>query len=112
LPPVVASEAGQPVLAAHVDFLARRRAERGIALGPPVLAAAAPAAWRHYDALVDPAGGHPWRGLMTALLRGAGVAEADAAPIVDWLWSEQPHANLWRGQIPGMVAPPRERAGP
>src|SRR5262249_40183912 len=85
------------------------------------LAAAAPAAWLRYDALVDPAGGHPWRALMTTLLEGAGVAAAgaggrpaspgvppDVASLVDWLWDEQPRANLWRAQIPGMVALARE----
>lgn len=74
------------------------------------LAAAAPAAWRRYDELVDPAGGHPWRELMATLLRGAGVGVGAIAPLVDWLWDEQPRANLWRGQIPGMVALARELA--
>ena len=92
-------------------FLARRLAERGVAVEIPALAAAAPAAWRHYDALVDPAGSHPWRELMTALLAGAGVAADRIGPLVDWLWDEQPRANLWRAQIPGMVALARELTG-
>lgn len=93
-----------------LEFLARRLAERGVTVPAPALAAAAPAAWRRYDELVDPAGGHPWRELMTVLLRGAGVAEAGIAPLVDWLWAEQPRANLWRAQVPGMVALVRELA--
>lgn len=92
-------------------FLARRLAERGVAVEIPALVAAAPAAWRHYDALVDPAGGHPWRALMAALLAGAGVAADRIDPLVDWLWDEQPRANLWRAQIPGMVALARELTG-
>jgi putative hydrolase of the HAD superfamily len=47
---------------------------------------------------------------MAALLRGAGVADPDVGPLVDWLWDEQPRANLWRAQIPGMVALARELA--
>jgi HAD superfamily hydrolase (TIGR01549 family) len=35
---------------------------------------------------------------------------ADVAQLVEWLWTEQPHANLWRAQIPGMVALARELA--
>ena len=80
---------------------------------PSALAASAPAAWRCYDALVDPngpAGGHPWRELMAALLRGAGVAAGTVGPVVEWLWHEQPRANLWRAQIPGMVALARDLA--
>lgn len=75
---------------------------------PAALAAAAPAAWQRYDALVDPAGGHPWKALMATLLGGAGVSGAD--PHVDWLWDEQPRANLWRAEVPGMVGLARELA--
>jgi hypothetical protein len=46
---------------------------------------------------------------MATLLRGAGVA--DVAPIVAWLWDEQPRTNLWRAQVPGMVELARELAG-
>jgi HAD superfamily hydrolase (TIGR01549 family) len=115
-PPVVTFDAGQTVIDLDLAFLARRLAERGVSVEIPALAAAAPAAWERYDALVDPAGGHPWRALMTALLEGAGVASAGRGPLarpeiaslVDWLWDEQPRANLWRAQIPGMVALARE----
>jgi len=105
-PPVVTFDAGQTLIDLDLDFLARRLADRGVIVATPALVAAAPAAWRRYDELVDPAGGHPWRELMATLLRGAGVT--DVAPLVDWLWDEQPRANLWRAQIPGMVALARE----
>ena len=105
-PPVVTFDAGQTLIDLDLDFLARRLADRGVSVAPSALVAAAPAAWRRYDELVDPAGGHPWRELMATLLRGAGVT--DVAPLVDWLWDEQPRANLWRAQIPGMVALARE----
>lgn len=107
-PPVVTFDAGQTVIDLDLAFLAHRLAERGVSVEIPALAAAAPAAWQRYDALVDPAGGHPWRALMTALLGGAGVAAERVGPLVDWLWDEQPRANLWRAQIPGMVALARE----
>ena len=85
-------------------FLARRLAERGVTVEISALEGALPGAWRRYDALVDPAGGHPWRALMTALLEGAGVAAGRVGPLVDWLWDEQPRVNLWRAPIPDMVA--------
>ncbi len=107
-PPVVTFDAGQTLIDLDLDFLARRLGERGVLVGRAALDAAAPAAWRRYDELVDPAGGHPWKALMQALLHGAGVADAD--PHVDWLWDEQPRQNLWRGHITGMVELARELA--
>lgn len=89
-------------------FLARRLAERGVTVDVAALAAALPAAWRRYDALIDPAGGHPWHELMATLLAGAGVATDRVDPLVRWLWDEQPRANLWRAPIPDMVALARE----
>lgn len=108
--PVVTFDAGQTLIDLDLDFLSRRLSERRLSIAPAALVQAAPAAWRHYDALVDPAGGHPWRELMTALLRGAGVADSDLGPTVDWLWDEQPRVNLWRAEVPGMVDLARELA--
>lgn len=109
-PPVVTFDAGQTLIDLDLAFLARRLAERGVVVELSALVTAAPAAWRRYDQLVDPAGGHPWRELMATLLEGAGVAAPRVGPLVDWLWDEQPRANLWRAQIPGMVALARELA--
>jgi HAD superfamily hydrolase (TIGR01549 family) len=96
------------VIDLDLAFLARRLGERGVVVDAAALAAAAPAAWRCYDARVDPAGGHPWRALMAALLGGAGIAPDRVGALVDWLWDEQPRANLWRAEVPGMVALARE----
>jgi len=105
-PAVVTFDAGQTFIELDLDFLTRRLAERGVTVARSALAAASPAAWRRYDELVDPAAGHPWRELMTTLLQGAGLA--NVGPLVDWLWEEQPRVNLWRAEIPGMVALARE----
>jgi HAD superfamily hydrolase (TIGR01509 family) len=98
------------VIDLDLAFLARRLAERGVTVDLPALAAAVPTAWQRYDALVDPAGGHPWSELMATLLGGAGIASDRIPALVDWLWSEQPRANLWRAPIPSMVALARELA--
>lgn len=107
-PPVVSFDAGQTVIDIDLGFLARRLAERGVSVEISALAAAVPAAWRRYDALIDPAGGHPWRALMSTLLAGAGIAAPRIDALVDWLWDEQPRANLWRAANPEMVALARE----
>ena len=75
---------------------------------PGALAAAAPAAWRHYDTIVDAGHDHgsSWRALMSSLLAGAGIA--DPEPQSEWLWAENPRANLWRKPISGMVELARE----
>lgn len=101
---MVTFDAGQTFIQLDLAFLARRLAERGAIVTVDALAAAAPAAWRHYDALVRPGGGHPWRDLMAALLDGAGVERNAVPALVDWLWHEQPRANLWRAPIDDMVA--------
>jgi putative hydrolase of the HAD superfamily len=99
------------VIDLDLAFLARRLAERGVAVEIAALEAAMPAAWQRYDTLVDPAGGHPWHALMAMLLGGAGIAADRIDPLVDWLWGEQPRANLWRAPIPDMVGLARELAG-
>jgi HAD superfamily hydrolase (TIGR01509 family) len=108
----VTFDAGQTLIDLDATFLARRLAERGVPVEPAAITAAitaaAPAAWQRYDALVDIATGHPWRALVGTLLAGAGVDEPAIAPLVDWLWTEQPSANLWRAPIPDMVALARE----
>lgn len=91
-----------------LDFLARRLGERGVAAAPSALGAAAPAAWAAYDDLVARGAGHPWKALMQTLLVGAGVP--DPEPLVEWLWTEQPRANLWRKPIPAMLDLARELA--
>jgi len=106
--PVITFDAGQTLIELDLDFLAQRLAERGMEVAPGTLAAAAPAAWARYDELVEAGEGHPWRALMTTLLEGTGAREV--APMVAWLWSEQPRVNLWRKPIPEMVALARELA--
>lgn len=75
------------------------------------LAAAAPAAWRHYDTIVDAGASHhdAWCELMATLLGGAGVA--DPEPLAEWLYRENTRANLWRAPISGMIELARELAG-
>lgn len=105
--PLITFDAGQTLVELDLAFLARRLEERGARAAPEALARAAPAAWRRFDALVDARRGHPWHELMGALLAGAGLEDP---ALVEWLWSEQPRANLWRQPIPDMVALAHELA--
>jgi putative hydrolase of the HAD superfamily len=103
---VVTFDAGQTLVDLDLDFLARRLAERGAQVSENALQGAAPAAWLRYDELTAAGHGHPWKELMTTLLAGADVH--DAAGLAQWLWDEQPRANLWRKPIAPMVALAKE----
>lgn len=105
---VITFDAGQTLVELDLDFLTHRLATRGVVVEQAALARAAPAAWQRYDQLVAEGVGHPWRSLMQTLLVGAGVA--DPTPHVEWLWSQQPVANLWRKPIPAMLELARELA--
>jgi putative hydrolase of the HAD superfamily len=95
---------GQTLADLDTVMLAKRAAERGVKADAASLEAAVPAAWRVYDeAIARGEGGHPWKRLMTELLRQGGVEASAVAPLVDWLWTEQPKRNLWRRPIPGMI---------
>lgn len=95
---------GQTLAELDTAMLARRLAERGTTADAGALDRALTGAWTAYNrAILEGRGGHPWKLLMTTLLTGAGVAEGVCPPLVDWLWDEQPRANLWRRPIPGMI---------
>ena len=106
---VVTFDAGLTLVELDLDFLAQRLTERGVSVDEGALIRAAPAAWEHYDALAR--GGahtHPWQDFMAKLLEGAGVT--DVGPLAEWLWSQQPHKNLFRKPIQPMVDLARDLA--
>jgi putative hydrolase of the HAD superfamily len=101
VPIAVTFDAGQTLVELDTAMLARRLGERGVNVAAGELDAASPAAWCRYDAVVGRAAA-PWKVFMDALLEGAGVAAGRAA-LIDWLWDEQPRANLWRRPVAGMI---------
>jgi putative hydrolase of the HAD superfamily len=103
---VVTFDIGQTLVDLDLDFLALRLGQRGRSASSEALHAAVPAAWRHYDALVESGASHPWHALMETLLTGAGVTEP--APLVEWLYEQQAAQNLWRRPIEPMVELVRE----
>jgi HAD superfamily hydrolase (TIGR01509 family) len=105
--PVVTFDAGLTLIELDLDFLAQRLGERGTAVEVTALVASAPAAWLHYDALA-PTSTHPWLDFMSKLLEGAGVQ--NVGPLAEWLWSEQPHKNLFRRPITPMIDLARDLA--
>jgi putative hydrolase of the HAD superfamily len=90
-------DAGQTLVELDTAMLARRLAERGFTVSADALEAALPAAWRRHEAAVAAGARHPWKELMAVVLAVAG-----AESLVDWLWDEQPRANLWRRPVAGM----------
>lgn len=107
---MITFDAGQTLVELDLDFLVRRLAERDVRVTPDALAATTAAAWARYGELVEAGVGHPWHALMATLLEGAGLPAPTIKPLVDWLWAEQPRANLWRKPIPEMVELARELA--
>lgn len=107
--PVVTFDAGQTFVDLDLDFLALRLGERKIVVAADALGRAAPAAWRLYDQLTEEGAQHPWKSFMDALLAGAGVGASgpagadERAPVVDWLYEQQPTRNLWRRPMTPMV---------
>ena len=108
----VSFDFGQTLAELDPAMLARRVAERGVAVAPDRVEAAVPGAWGAYDAAIrGGGGGHPWKILMARLLDLAGVPAGRVADLTDWLWLEQPAQNLWRRPIPGVIDVVRELAG-
>jgi putative hydrolase of the HAD superfamily len=89
-------DVGQTLVELDTAMLARRLAERGVVVAQETLDAALPNAWRTHERAVAAGARHPWKVLMRAVLEGIGEEH------VDWLWDEQPRANLWRRPIAGM----------
>jgi HAD superfamily hydrolase (TIGR01509 family) len=98
----VTFDAGQTLVELDAAMLARRLGERGVAVGAAAIDVAAAAAWARYDARVGRVA-NAWKVFMEALLEGAGVAAPARPGLVDWLWDEQPRANLWRRPVAGMI---------
>src|SRR5262245_3730070 len=104
--PVVTFDVGQTLVDLDLDFLSARLAEHGLRVSAQALVAASADAWHHYDELTDAGICHPWRELMSMLLRGAGVGEPGG--LVDWLYTQQATRNLWRRPIVPMLDLVRE----
>ncbi len=97
----VTFDAGQTLVELDAAMLARRLGERALGVGAAAIGAAMAAAWARYDASVGRVP-NAWKVFMDALLELVGVEAR--GPIVDWLWDEQPRANLWRRPVAGVIA--------
>jgi putative hydrolase of the HAD superfamily len=103
-PLAVTFDFGQTLADLDVEMLARRLAEKDAVVAAEALERAVGPAWVAYnEAVLKGLGGHPWKILMRRMLSEAAAPEASIEELVDWLWSEQPHKNLWRRPVPGMI---------
>lgn len=97
---------GQTLAELDTTLLSARAAERGVVAPVAELDAAVPAGFAAYDAAKrrGESGEAAWGALIGAVLRGAGATPGGAAvdDLVRFLWTQQPHRNLWRRLIHGM----------
>lgn len=101
----VSFDFGQTLASLDCAYLAQKLGERGSPTSDANLEGALGSAWAAYDQAVR-AGvcGHPWKLFMKSLLSGAGLDRSPALDDdVDFLWNDQPHRNLWRRPISGMI---------
>jgi HAD superfamily hydrolase (TIGR01549 family) len=101
---LVSFDYGQTLAELDVELLAKRVAERGVEVAPQALVGASVPAWKAYnEAKRQGLGGRDaWCILMERWLETAGLSQ-QARPLAEWLWTEQPHENLWRRPIAGML---------
>lgn len=102
---------GQTLVELDHELLARRVTEVGAELDVKRARAETPAAWLAYNAAkrAGQQGEPAWRTFMRTLLVGANVTRGNeparelADELSQWLWQQQPHRNLWRKPITGMI---------
>lgn len=99
---------GQTLGELDYEFLAKRLAERGVALDVRAAAANSKPAWQIYGERKRDGHALAWRAMMEAQLTGGGVRREQAPELAAWLWQEQPRQNLWRKPIAGMIELVRE----
>lgn len=104
---------GQTLAELDSMMLAARLAQRGIRVEPQRIDAECLGAWSAYNGAKrgGAQGETAWKTFMRTLLARSAVPEAAIPTLTDWLWTEQPHRNLWRRPIPGMLDVARELAG-
>ena len=107
----VSFDFGQTLAELDYAFLARRLRERNTAFAEDGARAASGAAWQAYGARKNDGHAVAWRAMIEAQLVGGGVPSSAARELGAWLWQEQPHQNLWRQPIPGMIELVRELRG-
>jgi len=101
---------GQTLVALDPATLIERLGELGIVVASeaPILASLG-AGFAASDRIVSQRGATAaWHAFMDVLLAAAGVAEADRARAVPWLFEQQRVRNLWRRPVPGMIELCRE----
>ena len=101
---------GQTLAELDHEMLARRVAERGVALDPAKAREHTAAAWDAYGEAkrAGLVARDAWCTFMRTLLELSGVPSVSASELASWLFEEQPARNLWRKPIPGMFELVRE----
>ncbi len=98
---------GQTLAELDCELLAHRAAERALPVSAEALQTQVATAWSAYGRAKrgGAEGREAWCTFMRTLLGRAldsKHSQAQLEDVVQWLWGEQPHFNLWRKPIPGM----------
>jgi putative hydrolase of the HAD superfamily len=101
---------GQTLAELDSTLLAERLQERGVTVDPARVDAMTLGAWGEYNVAKRQGamGETAWKVFMRTLLTRSGVSDGEAEACADWLWTEQPHKNLWRRAVDGMLELARE----
>lgn len=100
----VTFDVGQTLTRLDIQALAARVRELGAHAAVAGLDSSLPEAWRVYNEVIRlKTSDCPWKVFMSSLLQGAGVRDDQRDALVERLWAEQPHRNLWRQPVPGMI---------
>jgi putative hydrolase of the HAD superfamily len=94
---------GETLASLDYDFLRARLAERGAELDASRAQAARTKAWQLYGERKADGHAPAWQAMIGTLLHAGGVEAARVDELAEWLWDEQPAANLWRRPVPGMI---------
>ncbi len=103
-PLAVTWDLGQTLAELDPLFLKAKLAEQGLSVEVETIESAVSEGWIQYSSAVRKgASGHPWKTFMRVILTHASVPEARMEELLEFLWTDQPHRNLWRRPVKGMV---------
>jgi putative hydrolase of the HAD superfamily len=101
--PAITFDVGQCLLSFDASFFAEKLASRGLVADPLAMDAAVPDAFLAYGAMLK-TGGHgagAWKHFLRVVMSAVNLAPTEE--LLEWLYVDQAHRNLWRRPVPGII---------